>query len=240
MNNRLHKNQPRKHSNQQAHNWLIYDLIAQKLEENSGCYKGTLVDLGCGEAPYKEFFLRFCDKYVGIDRPGSLHKSKVDLEADLNTAIPLSDGYADTVVAISVMEHLYNPERFLHESFRILKNGGFFVLQVPFQWQLHEQPNDYFRYTLHGLQHLLRNSGFSEISIETLGGFFTSCSLKLNYFTRRLIDTKLLRKLQLNTLLKQVMTPCWTINQLASPFFDRLDPRPEMETAGFFAVARKP
>ena len=48
------------HSNKKLINWLIYNIGDKFLEKYSKCYKGILVDLGCGEAPYKSCFLQCC------------------------------------------------------------------------------------------------------------------------------------------------------------------------------------
>ena len=55
------------HSNRKDINWLLYDIGDKWLEEYSKYYKGNLYDLGCGEAPYKKYFLQYCDEYIGVD-----------------------------------------------------------------------------------------------------------------------------------------------------------------------------
>jgi hypothetical protein len=60
-----------RHSNRQSHNWLIYDVGDQHLLKYSKHYKGTLYDLGAGESPYKDFFLRYADQYIAVDWAGS-------------------------------------------------------------------------------------------------------------------------------------------------------------------------
>ncbi len=42
---------------------------------------------------------------------------------------------------------------------RVLKPGGLLILLAPFQFRLHEQPHDYFRYSSHGLRHLCEEAG---------------------------------------------------------------------------------
>jgi len=131
-----------------------------------------MVDLGCGEAPYKEFFLQYVDQYIGVDWTNSYHNIKADVVSDLNERVALPNNCANVVISISVMEHLHNPKRFLNESYRILKDGGVFILQVPFQWWVHEEPYDYFRFTPYGLKYLLQKAGFRQIEIYPTGGFY--------------------------------------------------------------------
>ena len=75
----------------------------------------------------------------------------------------------------------------LNEAFRILKPGGAIVLQVPWQWRVHEAPHDYFRYTPYGLKYLFEKAGFVDVVVEPQSGFFTMWILKMNYFSTRFI-----------------------------------------------------
>ncbi len=112
------------HNNKDLVNWLVYEISDRFLIKYSKYIKGHLVDLGCGEAPYKEYFLQFATKYTGVDWSNTLHNSKADVVSNLNEKIELPDELADTVISLSVMEHLCEPQVFLNEAFRILKRGG--------------------------------------------------------------------------------------------------------------------
>ena len=112
------------HSNRRAHNWLIYDIGDRFLLKNTKHYKGVLYDLGAGESPYKAFFLQHAQQYIAVDWAGSYHNTKADIAADLNKPLPIEPEAADTVVSLSVMEHLCEPQMMLNEAFRILKPGG--------------------------------------------------------------------------------------------------------------------
>src|SRR5665647_331058 len=173
----------RNHSNRRAHNWLIYDIGDNFLQKYAPLYKGVLYDLGCGESPYQEFFLRYADKYVGVDWAGSFHDTKADIAADLNKPLPIESEVADTVVSLSVMEHLCEPQTMLNQARRILKPGGVMVLQVPWQWWIHEAPYDFFRYTPYGLKYLFEKASFIHVVVEPQSGFFTTWILKMNYFS---------------------------------------------------------
>ncbi len=107
------------HKNRKAYNWLAYDRGDKWLLEYSKYYKGILVDLGCGTAPYKDFFLQYVDKYIGVDWTNTLHNSKADIISNLNKKIELPEQYADTRVSLFVIEHLCKPQIFLNESYRI-------------------------------------------------------------------------------------------------------------------------
>lgn len=223
------------HSNRGWHNWLIYNIGDKFLEKYSQYYKGHLVDLGCGEAPYKDYFLQFAKSYAGVDWTKTLHNSKADVVSDLNIKIELDDGVADSIISLSVMEHLCEPQVFLNESYRILKDQGVMILQVPWQWHIHEAPHDYFRYTPYGLKYMFEKAGFVDIEIEPQSGFFTTWIVKMNYFSARFIrGPKPLR-----WLIKVILVPFWTIGQVLAPYLDKLDKNWAAESQGYFVVARK-
>jgi SAM-dependent methyltransferase len=130
----------KKHNNRRAHNWLIYECYENVMLSDAflSHLSGELYDLGCGESPYREFFLNHADRYVAVDWGESYHDIKADIAADLNKPLPIASEVADTVVSLSVMEHLCEPQIMLNEAFRILRHGGNIVLQVPWQWWVHE------------------------------------------------------------------------------------------------------
>lgn len=223
------------HANVNATNWLVYKQSDRFLEKYSSLYNGTLVDLGCGDAPFRKYFLQYARCYIGVDWTKTLHNSKADIVSDLNTKVALDDDLADTVVGLSVLEHLYNPQQFLNEAHRVLKKEGSLILQVPWQWQVHEAPFDYFRYTPYGLKYLLSNAGFINIKIEASSGLFSTIALKLNYFSARFIIGPWLIRM----VIRLILLPFWTLNQLFAQLLDKLDRNKSAESQGFFVTARK-
>jgi len=224
------------HSNRLAHNWLIYDVGDRLLEKYIPLYKGVLYDLGCGESPYKVFFLRYADQYIGVDWASSLHDTQADVVANLNRPLPIESEVADTVVSLSVMEHLCEPQVMLDEAFRILKPGGQLVLQVPWQWWIHEAPYDFFRYTPYGLRYMLEKAGFNDVKVEPQSGFFTTIIIKMNYFSTRFVrGPKLLR-----LVIKVGLIPFWYVGQKLAPILDKLDHDWSAEASGYYTTAKKP
>jgi SAM-dependent methyltransferase len=223
------------HSNRQAHNWLVYDIGDRFLLKYSQYYTGALYDLGAGESPYKDFFLQYADQYIAVDWAGSYHDTKADIAADLNLPLPIDSGVADTVVSLSVMEHLCEPQIMLNEAYRILKPEGAIVLQVPWQWRIHEAPYDFFRYTHYGLKYLFEKAGFVDVLVEPQSGFFTMWILKMNYFSQRFIRGPR----PLRWAIKAVLLPFWYLGQKAAPLLDKLDRNWALETSGYYVTAKK-
>lgn len=229
-------NPSQSHPNKQHHNWLIYNYYDEFLQKYAANYKGTLYDLGCGEAPYKDFFLQYANKYVGVDWSSSIHNAKADLAADLNKLLPIASNTADTVVSLSVLEHLCEPQNMINEAFRILKPGGHIIAHVPWQWWIHEAPHDYFRYSPYGLKYIFEKAGFVDVCVEAICGFFSMMVLKINYFSLRLIKGPLL----LRGFIRALLFPVWYIGQWLAPGLDKFDKNWQLESAGYNVIARKP
>lgn len=140
------------------------------LNHHKSYLKGSLVDLGCGMVPYYEWYKDRVDRITCVDWYSSLHESKhIDVFADLNQTLPLVDGVADSVLSTSVLEHIREPKVFFQEVSRILAPDGHLVLSVPFQYNLHEEPFDYYRYTSYGLEHLAKEAGLEVVSLQNYG-----------------------------------------------------------------------
>lgn len=226
----------RNHPNRQTHNWLAYQIGDRLLERHAPLLNGVLYDLGAGESPYRDFFLRYADQYVAVDWAGSLHDTKADIVADLNEPLPIEDRVADTLVCLSVLEHLREPGLMLGEACRILKPGGALLLQVPWQWWIHEAPYDFFRYTPYGLKYLLEHAGFVGIQVEPQAGFFTTVILKLNYFSLRFI----IGPRPVRWLMRSLLGVFWYLGQSLAPWLDHLDRKWELEAPGYFVTAKRP
>jgi len=224
------------HPNRRAHNWLVYYHQDRSLETHAHRVKGDVFDLGAGATSYRRWCLENAKTYVAVDWPGSLHRGNLDIYADLNIALPIEDAVADTLVCFSVLEHLHEPRGLLAEAARILRPGGFMLLQVPWQWWIHEEPHDYFRYTPFALDRLLIEAGFEKPEIEAQGGFFSTLALKVNYFSLRLVKgPQVLRKI-----IRAILWLPWQLNMFLALALDRLDWHPELETPAYFVVARRP
>jgi SAM-dependent methyltransferase len=130
---------------------------------------GRVLDVGCGTKPYKMLFPKV-EEYLGLelDTPENRVRKKADAFYEGDT-FPFSDAEFDGLLCNQVLEHVFTPERFVAELYRIMKPGGKLLLTVPFAWDEHEQPFDYARYSSFGLGHLLAAQGFEIIEQEKIG-----------------------------------------------------------------------
>ncbi len=209
-------------------NFLVHQInkkIAQSLP-----YRERVIDLGCGTSPYKKDILKLAKAYIGVDWGHSFHDlSNADVFADLSEPLPFEDECADTIVSFQVMEHLKEPGLFLSECYRILRAGGWLFITLPFMWQIHEAPYDFFRYTRFGLEYLLQKNGFVDIQIQENTGFWQMWILKFNYHTERFARGPF----------KYLWIPIWWIGQVISPILDKYDKHPQ-ETGSYTVMSRKP
>lgn len=132
-----------------------------------------VLDVGAGTAPYRELFSHA--EYITLDHESSPHKGIADI--DLVTSaetIPMDDASLDVVLLIQVLEHVPRPHAILAEIQRVLKHQGTLYLSAPLVWELHELPNDYYRYTPAGLHYLLTEAGFVDVDIRARTDCFTT------------------------------------------------------------------
>lgn len=65
---------------------------------------------------------------------------------------------------------------------RVLKPGGCLILTSPQVWGLHEEPNDFYRYTRYGLAYLAENCGLEVVSLQARGGYWAMVGQRTSSF----------------------------------------------------------
>lgn len=165
---------------------LVREGIYRSLSDSLSHFSGTLLDVGCGQMPYKELIKAppsRVETYIGLDMINGPY-GNADLQWD-GKAMPLRSESIDCCIATEVLEHCPSPDVVLREVCRVLKPNGVFFFSVPFLWPLHDVPHDEYRYTPWSLERLLVESGFSRVKIAALGGWDASLSLMLALWVSR-------------------------------------------------------
>jgi SAM-dependent methyltransferase len=158
---------------------ITNELLWSGLKQAAKSYaSGRLVDIGCGTKPYEQHFLPYVTQYFGVDwEPAAgVHygsDTRADLFADC-TDTKLEAESFDTLISTQVMEHIYDTHAYLRECNRLLKKGGVGIYTVPFVWQTHAEPYDYYRFTPYSLEKLFEQHGFAIEKIEPLGGAYAA------------------------------------------------------------------
>lgn len=150
-------------------------------------FEGRVLDFGCGQKPFKDLF-GFSD-YRGIDfknysRNSDFPESKPDYffdeEYSKTLLLPFGDESFDNAVSFQVLEHHKNPEKMIGEMARITKKGGLLLVSCPFLYGIHEEPNDFQRYTKYKLKGLFGKNNCEIIKIKEEGSLFSVVSMLLN------------------------------------------------------------
>ncbi len=132
--------------------------------------RGRALDAGAGTLPYRTVLRPRVTEYRSIDiRP--THPA-LDYLGDVQ-ALPLPDGVFETLFCAEVLEHVADPDRALREFFRVLAPGGKVIISVPHLGYLHNEPDDYFRFTKYGLRSLLERAGFRVLLLEPSAGLLS-------------------------------------------------------------------
>lgn len=166
--------------------FIVRQAILGALCSQLGRFSGTVLDIGCGNMPYKPLLLKLpsqVEKYIGLDLKDSIYK-RPDLEWD-GRRIPLDDSSIDCALATEVFEHCPNAEIIMRETLRVLKPSGLLFFTVPFLWPLHDVPHDEYRYTPFALERHLRNAGFVQIKLKALGGWDASLAQMIGLWVIR-------------------------------------------------------
>ena len=130
---------------------------------------GRVLDVGCGNRPYESLF--DVSEYVGLelDTPENRLNKKADVYYEGNN-LPFEAQSFNAVVCNQVLEHVFEPDKFIREIERVLMSDGRLLLTVPFVWDEHEQPRDFGRYSSYGLTALLLRNGFEVLEFrKTMG-----------------------------------------------------------------------
>jgi SAM-dependent methyltransferase len=190
--------------------------------------RSRVLDAGAGEGQYKHYFARH--RYCGFDLgvgDAAWNYTQLDVLGDL-AALPFRDAAFDACISIVTLEHVQRPRRVVCEMARALAPGGRILIVTPFEWEEHQQPHDYFRYTQFSLELMMKQAGLENIVISPMGGMF------------RLLSRRLFNALQFFPgPLMFVAAIFFVPPALVLPLFEPLDKKKNF-TLGYICSARKP
>jgi SAM-dependent methyltransferase len=119
---------------------LFYGLIrppeARLFQQHARFFRPRMLDFGCGDGFFCSLAAGCGVVDVGLDVAGSrlcaareagVYKAVVEYDG---RCIPFADGYFQTVISNSVLEHVRDLEVILHEIQRVLKPGGTLLTTV--------------------------------------------------------------------------------------------------------------
>jgi SAM-dependent methyltransferase len=170
---------------------LMVKEISRIVKELGQKSEAEWLDLGCGAMPYRKLFK--VKRYVGVDVEVSgfpKEQKSCDVYYD-GVNIPFGNALFDGIICTEVLEHVAHTDKFLSEIHRVLKPGASLILTVPFVWQEHESPYDYYRYTSFGLKQLMADQGFRINKYLKVGGSLETIAQTSSAYICRNLMTKI-------------------------------------------------
>lgn len=187
-------------------------LLKKQIQKHAHYIKGIVLDAGSGDGErYKKFF-NF-SKYIKLD----INKNNNPDIVGSVLNIPLGDSSVDSIISTQVLEHVKNPAKAVSEFYRVLKPRGYCIVTIPQMNELHEEPNDYFRFTKYGLEEIFNNVYFKIILIDQRGGYW---SANVQIQIRYAIDLFRLNKIRI---LRWIFQPFIWLNGMLAILFDYFD-----------------
>src|ERR1051326_4561330 len=111
-----------------------YGIVSEYFKVNSRVEK--LLEIGCGSGVSVAWMQQFADQCYGVDiyLSPQLRKDRIDacrcLEFNATDEFPIESGSFDAVVAMMVMEHVFDPFHFCQEVSRILRPSGTLFINI--------------------------------------------------------------------------------------------------------------
>ena len=188
--------------------FIIRRGLFKKIKLLSPSLSGKLMDFGSGSKPYRNLF--HVEQYIGVDIETSGHDhthEEIDVFYDGKT-IPFPDQHFDSIFSSEVFEHIFNLDAILNELNRVLKPGGKMLITIPFVWDEHEIPYDFARYTSFGIQHILKEKGFTILSSQKTTPYVaTIFQMWIAYLYQHILP----QKKQLRILLTPILITPFTV-----------------------------
>jgi SAM-dependent methyltransferase len=169
---------------------LLYsmELSARSILEAWPFINNCLLDIGCGNKPYKLLINSLVNSYIGIDL-NKYNNNQTDIMAN-GLQLPFKSESFETVLSSDVIDEIQSPTLLFQEVNRILKPDGHFIVLVSNHYNIFENNTVYAHLTAEGLRNLTERNGFNIVMMRTKGKwipFFLSLIIQLSYRLREKI-----------------------------------------------------
>jgi SAM-dependent methyltransferase len=155
------------------HNW-IFSIISKYLVNNA-----KTLEVGAGHGEYTRLLLKKSARVIVTDIDAVvIERMKTKLEKYKDVEFLIMDGiepqkvedFVDNIVAINVIEHLKDDEKFIRNCFAILKNGGRLIIFAPafpcLFSHIDKDTGHFRRYLKKDMKRLLLENGFKIILLR--------------------------------------------------------------------------
>lgn len=190
------------------HQWLGQRELTRDLSALLPTLGGTVVDVGCGSAPYRHF-LPSSTHHVGVD---VFKATGVDVLVDSRSSLPFRTGSLDAVISTQMLSMVPDPDALLADINRALKPGGYLVVTVPHIYNDFAPGRDLWRWTGTGLQRVLGRH-LDVLHVRRQGGVGSTLGLLLLNFVHVRLSGRL-RAVRV-ALLPVLLLLAWAVNTVA-------------------------
>ena len=166
-------------------------------------FKGEVLDVGCGQSPYRFLLDKTNTKYYGVDisDAAKFDYNNPDVTYFNGEDIPFPEEKFEGIICTEVLEHVEGYQRLIDEMHRVMKTGSTGIITIPWSARYHYIPWDFFRYTPSSLKTMF--SKFSEAKITNRGTDVTVIANKvIVMFFRNLLPAQAW---------KWILVPIWLL-----------------------------
>jgi SAM-dependent methyltransferase len=181
---------------------------------------GFVLDLGGGTGMLGQPLQERGYRYINLDTR-RFENGAPSLIGDAHR-LPFKDDTLDMVVSKDTLEHFLEPRVAVKEVHRVLKEGGQFIIWVPFMHPFHG--DDFYRYSPLGLRHLLED--FELVAFESPLWVFTVIGIAM---------IEALKRMHLGFTERPIKQLCGSLDRL----FTRNQKRPTSFAAAYRIIACK-
>lgn len=167
----------RKFSSIWGESWVVGRYLLPYLKELGKHERGVVLDLACGESPFRPYFPNSA-VFLRIDR----YSEELDVTRGDMEDIPLQGKAVDTVILSQALADAPRPICVLREVARVLRAGGRVIVFESMTYPEHDLPDDYFRLMPRGLEFVANEAGLVVTREVRLGGLFTRFAQLWNIF----------------------------------------------------------
>lgn len=132
---------------------------------------GMALDIGCGRQPFRPHIEAMGLQYIGLDVQQN-EDDLVDVIGQIDGELPPQLTQLPPfrfLLCTEVMEHVARWDIAFRNMSRLLAAGGLLLITAPQFYQLHEEPYDFWRPTVHAIDTYARQAGFCAVYRKAAG-----------------------------------------------------------------------
>jgi hypothetical protein len=143
----------------------LYKFICNELKNVT---KINCLNIGSG-GPVEELLKKNVSNYYSIDIDKSREPNEI---MDICSSSFTVNFYPNVICIFETLEHCQNPFKAMENIYKTLGNGDMCLASVPFNFHIHDEPNDFFRFTEYGCKLIFKD--FSQVKVLRRNGWLES------------------------------------------------------------------